>query len=371
MNTQQILVDLGDRSYPILIGNVLGQPDEGIDAIIRGRQVVIVCTEALPEAYADALASMLIAGRSVDRIVLPDGEQHKNIATLEYLLTRMLEIGLDRKAVLAVIGGGVVGDMAGFASAVYQRGISFIQVPTTLLAQVDSSVGGKTGVNHPMGKNMIGAFHQPRAVLADTGVLDTLPDRELSAGLAEVIKYGLIRKPDFFDWLEASLDLLLARDRIAMQKAIRISCETKAEVVTEDERESGVRAILNLGHTFGHAIEASLGYGQWLHGEAVAAGMLMAVDLSVRIGWVESGLRTRLAKMLVAAGLPVRAPEGMSPDDFMHYMRLDKKVEDHKIRLVLLRKLGDAVIVEDYAPSLLDQTLQAFTGEAPQNFSLE
>jgi 3-dehydroquinate synthase len=292
-----------------------------------------------------------------DCLILDDGEQHKTIATVEKIIDTLLRQRHDRQTTLIALGGGVVGDITGFAASIYQRGVHYIQIPTTLLAQVDSSVGGKTGVNHPLGKNMIGAFCQPQCVIADTTTLDTLPARELSAGLAEVIKYGLIHDSDFFDWLEQNIDLLLARDYQALCQAIRVSCTIKAEIVALDERESGIRAILNLGHTFGHAIEATMGYGKWLHGEAVAVGMVMAADLSLRHGWIDETVKQRAIELLEKSSLPIKSPPHMSADDYMKAMAIDKKTLDGTINLILLKSLGKAVISADYEKDLLNQTL--------------
>jgi 3-dehydroquinate synthase len=290
-------------------------------------------------------------------VILPDGESFKTLDTLNLIFDALLEMRHNRTTTLIALGGGVIGDMTGFAAASYQRGVDFIQIPTTLLSQVDSSVGGKTGVNHPRGKNMIGAFYQPKAVLADTDVLKTLPKRELAAGLAEVIKYGLIYDVEFLAWLEQNIDGLNACDPELLAYAIKRSCEIKAEVVAQDERESGIRAILNLGHTFGHAIETEQGYGNWLHGEAVGAGMWMAADLSHRLGWISAGDLARTETLLRRANLPVRAPEDMSPERFIELMSLDKKVLDGRIRLVLLKQLGEAVVTDSADPDLLRETL--------------
>ena len=337
-------VRLGGRSYPIHIGErLLAQAGALLDIPAGGRGVAV--TNAIVAAHhLDALkASLRARGMRVDVVVLPDGEAHKNQATLDDLLTRLLELRVERSTTLIAVGGGVVGDIAGFAAAIYQRGIALVQVPTTLLSQVDSSVGGKTGINHPLGKNMIGAFWQPRAVLIDTAVLATLPARELRAGLAEVIKYGAIRDAGFFAWLEDNISALLAKDPAALAHAIRRSCEIKAEIVAADERESGERALLNFGHTFGHAIEAAQGYGEWLHGEAVAAGMVCAARLSGRVCGLDASDARRLSALIAAAGLPV-SPPGIAPDRWLELMRRDKKVEGGAMRFVLLEKLGHAVL---------------------------
>lgn len=339
-----LTVGLGDRAYPIHIGSGLLPRAGEMLAAGPGQRTVIV-TNAVVAAHhlAPLKASLRDRGAQVDVVLLPDGEKHKNLSTLNDLLTRLLDLGAERGTTLIALGGGVIGDIAGFAAAVYQRGMPFVQVPTTLLAQVDSSVGGKTGVNHPLGKNMIGAFWQPRAVLIDTDCLATLPGRELRAGLAEVIKYGVIRDAAFFAWLEASLPALLAMDTAALAHAIHRSCEIKSEIVAADERESGMRALLNFGHTFGHAIEAAQGYGAWLHGEAVAAGMVCAARLSERTcGFDPAGTR-RLSALVAAAGLPVTPPK-IANGRWLELMRRDKKVEGGVMRFVLLAELGRALL---------------------------
>ncbi|SFM63972.1 3-dehydroquinate synthase [Ectothiorhodospira mobilis] len=356
-------VELGERGYPIHIGRGLLRQPELLGERATGRRVVVVSNETVAPLYLQTLQDTLSAAGagSVDALVLPDGERYKTLETLERIYTGLLQRRLDRGDLLVALGGGVIGDLTGFAAATYQRGIDFIQVPTTLLAQVDSSVGGKTGVNHPLGKNMIGAFHQPRMVLVDTDTLNTLPDRELSAGLAEVIKYGLIDDAEFFAWLEAHLPALRAREPEALAHAIRRSCADKAHVVAQDERESGRRALLNLGHTFGHAIETGMGYGQWLHGEAVAAGTVMAADLSLRLGWLEAGEQERIVRLLQAAGLPVEPPPGLGPERFREIMAVDKKVQRGRLRLVLLQGIGRAVVTAEFDPKALDETLDALT----------
>jgi 3-dehydroquinate synthase len=354
---QTLTVDLGDRSYPIHIGT--GLLDQALlKPHIAGRQVMVVSNETVAPLYLERLHAQF-AGLEVADVILPDGEQYKDMAHLNRIFDALLGARHNRTTTLVALGGGVVGDMTGFAAACYQRGVNFIQVPTTLLSQVDSSVGGKTGVNHPQGKNMIGAFHQPVAVLIDTEVLQTLPERELSAGLAEVIKYGLIYDNAFFTWLEANMAALRARDNDALTYAIYRACEIKAEVVAQDERESGIRALLNLGHTFGHAIETAQGYGNWLHGEAVGTGMLMAADLSARCGWIDADDVARTRRLIEAAGLPVQAPADMSPDQFVALMSVDKKVLDGRLRLVLLHAIGDAVVTDEFDTALLHQTLSA------------
>jgi 3-dehydroquinate synthase len=357
MNT--LTVDLGTRSYPIWIGqNLLGSAGL-LDKYIRGRQVMVVSNETIAPLYLEAVSEML-AEFDLASVTLPDGEQYKNLDTLNSIFSALLEKRFNRGCTLVALGGGVVGDITGFAAACYQRGVAFLQVPTTLLAQVDSSVGGKTGVNHPLGKNMIGAFHQPGCVLIDTNTLDTLDDRQFAAGLAEVIKYGLIHDAAFFEWLEQNIQALKGRDKPALAYAIERSCAIKAAIVAADERESGQRALLNLGHTFGHAIETGTGYGNWLHGEAVAAGMVMAADLSARHGWLAPEAVQRTTGLLQQAGLPTTPPAEMDEALFMKLMAVDKKVVDGGLRLVLLRAIGDAIVTGDFRPDLLSKTL-AFT----------
>lgn len=351
-------VELGQRTYPIYIDQGLLGDADLISPYISGKQVMIVSNVTVAPLYLDTMLRSL-SGFQVYTHILPDGEEYKNLEVLDGIFDALLKVPCDRQTTLIALGGGVVGDITGFAAACYQRGVPFIQIPTTLLAQVDSSVGGKTAVNHPRGKNMIGAFYQPQCVIADTSTLDTLDDRQLSAGLAEVIKYGLIRDADFFSWLEQNMDRLLARDAEALSEAIHRSCANKAEVVAEDELEGGVRALLNLGHTFGHAIEAGMGYGKWLHGEAVATGMLMAADLSRRSGWLSHQDVSRTADLLKQAGLPVKAPAELDVDRYLELMMVDKKVKDGHIRLVLLKSIGDAFVCDDYDPELLRQTLAA------------
>jgi 3-dehydroquinate synthase len=351
-----LLLDLGDRSYPIYIGaGLLGQP-ELFSRHIPGTRVAIVTNVTVAPLYLARLRTHVASLKPIE-VVLPDGEQYKSLEVLNRIFDALIAARCDRRTTIIALGGGVIGDMAGFAAASYQRGVPFIQVPTTLLSQVDSSVGGKTGVNHPLGKNMIGAFYQPRAVIIDTDTLNTLSDRELSSGLAEVIKYGLIRDPEFFAWLEAHLDKLLARDPEALAYAIHRSCWNKSEVVAADERESGVRATLNLGHTFGHAIETGVGYGNWLHGEAIAAGMVMASDLSRRLKWLTVADVTRIENLIRRARLPVRAPGTLSAARFLELMAVDKKVLDGRLRLVLLKRLGEAVVTDDYPRAELEGTL--------------
>ncbi|HDS1758324.1 3-dehydroquinate synthase [Pseudomonas sp. M5] len=355
---QTLKVDLGERSYPIYIGEGLLEQPELLAPHIAGRQVAIVSNETVAPLYLERLSKTL-GPYSVLPVILPDGEAHKNWETLQLIFDGLLTARHDRRTTVVALGGGVIGDMAGFAAACYQRGVDFIQVPTTLLSQVDSSVGGKTGINHPLGKNMVGAFYQPNAVLIDTTTLNTLPERELSAGLAEVIKYGLICDKPFLGWLEDNIKALRALEPAALTEAIQRSCAAKAAVVGADERESGVRATLNLGHTFGHAIETHMGYGVWLHGEAVAAGTVMALEMSMRLGWIDQSERDRAIRLLQDAGLPVVPPQEMTPAHFMEHMAVDKKVIDGRLRLVLLRQMGEAVVTDDYPKEILQATLSA------------
>lgn len=355
---QTLNVDLGERSYPIYIGAGLLSQGDLLRQHIAGKQVMVVTNETIAPLYLQHLRSVL-DDFHYSEVVLPDGEQFKSLQTLERIYDKLLEDKHNRTTTLIALGGGVVGDMTGFAAASYQRGVNFIQVPTTLLSQVDSSVGGKTGVNHPLGKNMIGAFHQPRCVVADTNTLQTLPGRELSAGIAEVIKYGLICDPEFYGWLESNMEALVSCEAEVIAEAIYRSCRDKARVVARDERESDVRAILNLGHTFGHAIETAQGYGQWLHGEAVAVGMLMAADLSCRLGWIQEKELEGLRNLLARAGLPVQAPE-MTQEQFFSLMSVDKKVLDGRLRLVLLKSIGSAIVTSDINRQDVAATLTAF-----------
>jgi len=349
MTHRTLTVGLGERSYPIHIGRGLLDQAELLAPHLGSRRAAVVTNEVVAPLYAQAVERALEAcGTQHFRIVIPDGEAEKRWETLDRVHGELLRAQADRKTVIVALGGGVVGDLAGFAAATYQRGVAFIQVPTTLLAQVDSSVGGKTGINHALGKNMVGAFHQPLAVIADTATLDTLPERELSAGLAEVIKYGAIDDIAFFAWLEENIERLRARDPGALAHAIGRSCEIKARIVALDEREAGVRALLNLGHTFGHAIETLEGYGAWLHGEAVAAGMVMAARFSERLGRAPAGDALRLERLLGRAGLPVKPP-AIAPDAWLGAMGRDKKNEAGRITLILLDRLGSA-FVEKGAP---------------------
>ncbi|KAG6392655.1 hypothetical protein SASPL_146879 [Salvia splendens] len=368
-------VDLGNRSYPIYIGSgLLNQPDL-LQRHVHGKQVLVVTNTTIAPLYLDKTIWALTEGNpnvKVESVILPDGEKFKNMVgvmlsfvpweTLMKVFDKAIETRMDRRCTFVALGGGVIGDMCGYAAASYLRGVNFIQIPTTVMAQVDSSVGGKTGINHPLGKNLIGAFYQPQCVLVDTDTLNTLPDRELASGLAEVIKYGLIRDASFFEWQEKNMAALMARDQDAFAYAIKRSCENKAEVVSLDEKESGLRATLNLGHTFGHAIETGFGYGQWLHGEAVAAGTVMAVDMSYRLGWIEDSLVKRVHKILQQAKLPTSPPETMTVDMFKSVMAVDKKVADGLLRLILLKgPLGSCVFTGDYDRQALEDTLRAFS----------
>ena len=353
-----LTVELGDRSYPIYIGSELLQQGELLANHIKGSRALIVTNTTVAPLYLDQVRQSLNEkGIKHDVVTLQDGEQYKTLATIESIIDALLTNRHDRQTTLIALGGGVIGDITGFAASIYQRGVNFIQIPTTLLSQVDSSVGGKTGVNHPLGKNMIGAFYQPQCVIADINTLHTLPAREFSAGLAEVIKYGLIHDAEFFSWLENNIDQLANCDDELVAEAVLVSCRIKARVVELDERESGIRAILNLGHTFGHAIEAVQGYGNWLHGEAVAAGMMMAIDLSIREGWIDEAVRLRSSELLEKSGLPVLPPADMSQQQYLDAMAIDKKVVDGTIKLVLLKALGSAIVTSDYERQNLLQTL--------------
>ncbi len=356
---QTLNVALGDRAYPIHIGRGLLNQPELIIPQLKRKQVAIVTNTTVAPLYLDKLTKLLKAnGVAVIEIVLPDGEAYKNSETLNTIYDALLQNRCERSTTLIALGGGVIGDLTGYAAATYLRGVPFIQIPTTLLSQVDSSVGGKTGINHPLGKNMIGAFYQPKLVLADTDTLQTLPKRELSAGMAEVIKYGLIRDADFFDWLETNINALMKLDDAVTSYAIYRSCQNKSEVVAADEHETGERALLNLGHTFGHAIENAMGYGVWLHGEAVAAGTMLAANLSQRIGWLNDTEIQRMHALLTASGLPLKAPD-LGVKKYLDLMQSDKKVADGKIRLVLQQGIGKAVITSDYDTDKLRQTLEA------------
>ena len=356
---QPLRVSLGARSYPIYIG--AGLLDEGavFAPHVASRSVAVITNDVVAPLYLERASHTLErAGARVVPVLIEDGETAKSWAPLDRVIDAMLAARCGRDSIIVALGGGVVGDLAGFAAAVYQRGIGFIQVPTTLLAQVDSSVGGKTAINHARGKNMIGAFHQPLVVIADVATLDTLPDRELRAGLAEVIKHGFVLDLPFVDWLEANIGKLLGRDRAALSHAVRRSCELKAQVVAADERETGLRAVLNFGHTFGHAIEAGAGYGKWLHGEAVAVGMVMAAELSVRAGSLRREEAERIKTLIERAGLPVRGP-ALPMETYLELMRVDKKAAGGKTHFVLLESLGRAVLRGDLAPGLIRESIAA------------
>ncbi len=360
MKVLQVELD-NDRSYPIYIGSGLLANPQLLIQHIHSKQVAIVTNETIAPLYLEQVQATL-TGLDTESVILPDGEQYKTLQYLEKIFDGLLMRKFSRNATLIALGGGVIGDMGGFAAACYQRGIAFIQIPTTLLAQVDSSVGGKTGVNHSLGKNMVGAFYQPQCVIADADVLDTLDDRQLSAGLAEVIKYGLIRDLEFLQWLEVNMPLLLARDKEALAYAIERSCRNKAEVVGEDEFESGVRATLNLGHTFGHAIETGSGYGQYLHGEAVAIGTCFAADLSRRVGWLNASEVERIISIFRAAKLPVTPPNNMTTEQYVGLMSVDKKNVDGKIRVILLETIGKASLPVNVELAQLQATLNSYAG---------
>ncbi len=357
---RELIVDLKDRSYPIYIGAELLQQKSLLTHHIHSKQVLVVSNDVVAPLYLEQVTQAL-TDYTVKHVIIPDGEQNKTLQQVNRVFDSLLENKYSRNATLIALGGGVVGDMGGFAAACYQRGIAYIQIPTTLLAQVDSSVGGKTAVNHPLGKNMIGAFYQPQCVIADTTVLNTLPDRELSAGIAEVIKYGLIRDPEFLDWLQTNMHSLLTREAEALAYAIERSCINKAEIVSEDERESGIRAILNLGHTFGHAIETGMGYGTYLHGEAVAIGTCQAADLSCRLGMLPASDMLKINELFRQARLPVTPPE-MSADKYIDLMSVDKKNVDGNIRVILLEALGKAALPQSVDTQVLTQTLTEYNG---------
>lgn len=351
-----LTVDLAERSYPIHIGSGLLTQTQLFAPHIVGRKVAIISNTTVAPLYLQSLRDAL-SDYEISEIILPDGESYKNWETLQLIFDGLLTDKHDRKTTLIALGGGVIGDMTGFAAACYQRGVNFIQVPTTLLSQVDSSVGGKTGINHPLGKNMVGAFYQPQAVIIDIATLQTLAKRELSAGLAEVIKYGLICDEPFLTWLEENMSRICALDAAALVETIERSCTAKALVVSADERESGVRATLNLGHTFGHAIETEQGYGVWLHGEAVSAGTVMALEMSKQLGWLSEQQRDRGIRLLAKAQLPIVPPKDMTAEMFMAHMSVDKKVLDGQLRLVLLRSLGQALVTADYPATILASVL--------------
>lgn len=362
---QTLHVELGERRYPIFIGSHLPL-QECLTPYVAGRQVMIVSNTTVAPLYLATYQQALEqAGKQVASCILPDGEAYKNMATLNLIFDALLAARFNRDCSVLALGGGVIGDMAGFAAASFQRGVDFVQVPTTLLSQVDSSVGGKTGINHPLGKNMIGAFKQPSVVMADMAQLDSLADRELYAGLAEIIKYALLGDSDFLRWLETHMDQLVARDASLLGQAVYRSCAHKARIVAADEHEHGERALLNLGHTFGHAIESYLGYGEWLHGEAVAAGMVMAADLSCRLGWISSAEVARIRQLIARAHLPTRCP-AIPVEQFMQLMAQDKKVLAGQLRLILLKQLGQAVISCAAGPDLIRETIMACQQSEPQ-----
>jgi len=365
-----VKVDLTDgRDYPIYIGSDF--TDAEASALLRkhvhGKRVLLITNDRIAPMYLEKYQALMGGeGLQVDTVVLPDGEENKSFDVMSMILDRALELGLDRRSTFVALGGGVIGDMVGFASAIYQRGVNFIQIPTTVMAMVDSSVGGKTGVNHPLGKNMVGAFHQPQCVFIDTNTLDTLPDRELKSGLSEVVKYGLIRDAPFFAWQEENMDKLVGRDSEAMRYAIKRSCENKSEVVQADEKEAGMRATLNLGHTFGHAIENGSGYGTFLHGEGVAIGTAMAATMSEKMGWIDEGLKQRIYDILESADLPLKLPKDspMTVETFNKLMSLDKKVADGQLRLILLQGgLGGCKFTGDFDQKAMQETIEQFVAE--------
>lgn len=357
--TQTLHVDLGERSYPIYIGTDLLGQTELYRQHIPGQQVMVVSNETVAPLYLKQVLAALNCFQTAS-VILPDGEEFKTLEVWNHIFDALLNKHFDRRCTVLALGGGVIGDMAGFAAAAYQRGVHFIQVPTTLLAQVDSSVGGKTGLNHALGKNMIGAFYQPRCVIADTGTLNTLDDRQLAAGLAEVIKYGLITDAEFFVWLEQNLDALQNRDIQALSYAIKRSCQNKAQIVAADELETGQRALLNLGHTFGHAIETGVGYGDWLHGEGVGAGICMAATLSQKLGWLTNHEKTRIVEIIKRANLPIVPPTELSPKRFKELMSVDKKVLDGDLRLVLLQGIGKSLVTGNFNHDELNATLNEY-----------
>ena len=356
---KQIQVDLGVRSYPIYIGQNLMSDGETLSRYLLKKRILIVTNETVAPLYLKQIQETMVSFGEVESVILPDGEQFKDLAHLDTIFTALLQQNYGRDSVLVALGGGVIGDMTGFAAACYQRGIDFIQIPTTLLSQVDSSVGGKTAVNHPLGKNMIGAFYQPQIVLIDIQCLHTLPAREFAAGMAEVIKYGIMWDADFFQWLEDNVSALKALDTEVLIYAISRCCEIKADVVSQDETEQGVRALLNLGHTFGHAIEAEMGYGNWLHGEAVSAGTVLAAQTAKALGYIDESIVCRIIKLLQAFDLPVSAPESMDFDSFIQHMRRDKKVLGGQILLVLPTAIGRADVFSHVTESTLEQVIRS------------
>lgn len=356
--SHKLIVDLAERSYPIFIGRGCLQRGNICHPYIAAKQVMIVSNETVAKLYL-AQTKQLFNGFAVGEVILPDGEQYKNLITLNLIFDQLLTQHHDRGTTLVALGGGVIGDMTGFAAACYQRGVNFIQIPTTLLAQVDSSVGGKTGVNHAQGKNMIGAFHQPRCVLIDTDTLRTLDARQFAAGLAEVVKYGLIDDLEFFNWLEANAAELLALDAQTLAYAVHRCCANKARIVAQDETETGIRALLNLGHTFGHALETGLGYGKILHGEAVAIGMVLAADMSRRLGWINYTELDRIKNLLKLFNLPVSIPDSLTAVEMLNLMQVDKKVQAGKLRLILMRGFANSAIIDNYPLEILHATLAA------------
>ena len=354
-----IEIDLGERSYDIRIDHgLIGQTEELLPWV-KGDQAVIVTNEVIANWYLDPVKAAL-SGKKIETIILPDGEQTKTLETTWEIFDRLLAVPCDRKTTLIALGGGVVGDMTGFVAACYQRGVPFIQIPTTLLSQVDSSVGGKTAVNHPRGKNMIGAFYQPLRVIADTRTLETLSDEEFASGMAEVIKYGVINDPDFFYWLEENMADILKKSPEALAFMIERSCINKAAIVEQDEKEGGIRALLNLGHTFGHAIESGFGYGKWLHGQAVAMGMVMAAHMSCQLGWIDESAVQRIKALLDSASLPTEPFSGLDPQQMFDLMHLDKKVENGALKLILLKGIGEAVVTTDYSKNQLRECVDFF-----------
>ncbi|TVP11217.1 3-dehydroquinate synthase [Shewanella sp. KCT] len=354
---EQIQVELGVRSYPIFIGQNLLENSEHFSSYLQGKKILIVTNDTIAPLYLAKVQALLASYLCADPVILPDGEQYKTLSQMDAIFTSLLAQNMGRDSVLIALGGGVIGDMTGFAAACYQRGVDFIQIPTTLLSQVDSSVGGKTAVNHPMGKNMIGAFYQPKMVAIDTACLHTLPAREFAAGMAEVIKYGIIWDGSFFSWLEQNVEALKSLDETALTYAIAKCCQIKADVVAQDETEQGVRALLNLGHTFGHAIEAEMGYGIWLHGEAVAAGTVLAAQTASKMGLVDKSIVCRIEAIFEAFDLPTQAPEVMNFEQFIKHMRRDKKVLNGKLRLVLPKAIGQAEVYGEVSESLLQEVI--------------
>ncbi len=351
-----LTVELGERSYPIHIESGILKNSSSIKPYLTSGKAVVITNNVVKPLMLDSLLEAL-EGIDIDVIEIPDGEQHKNLTQFENIITRLLESNASRDTTLIALGGGVIGDLTGFVAASFQRGMPFVQVPTTLLSQVDSSVGGKTAVNHPLGKNMIGAFYQPKVVVIDSASLNTLPDNEFAAGMAEVIKYGIIYDAEFFDWLESNVDALLQKSPEHLNYTIEKCCQIKADIVAQDERENGIRALLNLGHTFGHAIEAEMGYGNWLHGEAVSAGMVLACQTAVKIGWMDESELTRVTQLLTAFSLPVTQPEHMDCATFMKHMQHDKKVKSGKIRFIIPKGIGHAVVTQDIDESMLKDIL--------------